>query len=98
MFVTGVVNIRDVIPFACTPGTAGFESIPCSSGRWAAGSARGIRAVLAGRGAAVPRPGPSGAGKTTFLKLLIRDEAPTSGQIVVNGRNIWVLPLGAKLE
>jgi cell division transport system ATP-binding protein len=36
--------------------------------------------------------GPSGAGKSTFLKLLFRDEAPSSGQIIVNGRNIGVLP------
>lgn len=32
--------------------------------------------------------GPSGAGKTTFLRLLYRDEVPTSGQIIVNGRNL----------
>ena len=32
--------------------------------------------------------GPSGAGKTTLLKLLFRAEAPTAGQIIVNGRNI----------
>jgi len=36
--------------------------------------------------------GPSGAGKTTLLRLLFRDELPTEGQIVVNGRNIGVLP------
>jgi cell division transport system ATP-binding protein len=36
--------------------------------------------------------GPSGAGKTTFLKLLYRDILPTEGQILVNGRNIAVLP------
>ncbi len=32
--------------------------------------------------------GPSGAGKTTFLRLLYQDEVPTSGQIIVNGRNL----------
>lgn len=32
--------------------------------------------------------GPSGAGKTTFLRLIFRDELPTSGQILVNGRNV----------
>jgi cell division transport system ATP-binding protein len=36
--------------------------------------------------------GPSGAGKTTLLKLLFREELPTEGQIVVNGRNLAVLP------
>jgi cell division transport system ATP-binding protein len=36
--------------------------------------------------------GPSGAGKSTLLKLLFREELPTSGQILVNGRNIAVLP------
>jgi cell division transport system ATP-binding protein len=32
--------------------------------------------------------GPSGAGKTTLLKLIFAAEMPTSGQILVNGRNI----------
>jgi cell division transport system ATP-binding protein len=32
--------------------------------------------------------GPSGAGKTTLLKLLFCAEAPSSGQIVVSGRNV----------
>jgi cell division transport system ATP-binding protein len=36
--------------------------------------------------------GPSGAGKTTLLKLLFREELPTEGQIIVNGRNLAVLP------
>ena len=45
-----------------------------------------------GRGEFVFLTGPSGAGKSTFLKLLFREEPPTSGQIVVNGRNIGVLP------
>ena len=44
------------------------------------------------RGEFVFLTGPSGAGKSTFLKLLFREEPPTSGQIVVNGRNIGVLP------
>ena len=36
--------------------------------------------------------GPSGAGKTTFLKLIYREEIPTAGQILVNGRNVSSLP------
>ena len=36
--------------------------------------------------------GPSGAGKSTLLRLLFRDEPPSAGQIIVNGRNIGVLP------
>ncbi len=36
--------------------------------------------------------GPSGAGKSTLLRLLFLEEPPSSGQIIVNGRNIGVLP------
>ncbi len=36
--------------------------------------------------------GASGAGKTTFLKLIYREEIPSSGQIVVNRRNVSSLP------
>jgi cell division transport system ATP-binding protein len=36
--------------------------------------------------------GPSGAGKTTFLKMIFREELPTEGQILVNGRNLTALP------
>jgi len=36
--------------------------------------------------------GPSGAGKSTLLRLLFLEEKPTEGQILVNGRNIGVLP------
>lgn len=32
--------------------------------------------------------GPSGAGKSTFIKLLIREELPTKGQILIDGKNI----------
>ena len=32
--------------------------------------------------------GPSGAGKSTFIKLILREELPSSGQLVVNGRNV----------
>jgi cell division transport system ATP-binding protein len=32
--------------------------------------------------------GPSGAGKSTFLRLLLRQEVPSAGQLVVGGRNL----------
>jgi len=32
--------------------------------------------------------GPTGAGKSTFIKLLFREELPTRGQIFIGGRNI----------
>lgn len=32
--------------------------------------------------------GPSGAGKSTFIKLIYREETPTMGQVVVNGKDI----------
>lgn len=35
--------------------------------------------------------GPSGAGKSTFIKLIFREELPTSGQLVVNGRNVGAM-------
>ncbi|PCJ18962.1 MAG: cell division ATP-binding protein FtsE [Candidatus Cloacimonadota bacterium] len=39
--------------------------------------------------------GPSGAGKTTLMRLIFRDEKPTSGNILIDGRNIERLSLGA---
>ena len=36
--------------------------------------------------------GASGAGKTTLLKLIFRQEVPSHGQIVVNGRNVSSIP------
>ena len=38
--------------------------------------------------------GPSGAGKSTLLKMLFSAEAPTSGQIIVGGRNVGRLSQG----
>jgi cell division transport system ATP-binding protein len=35
--------------------------------------------------------GPSGSGKSTFLRLLLREEEPTNGRIVVAGRDISAL-------
>jgi cell division transport system ATP-binding protein len=32
--------------------------------------------------------GPSGAGKTTFIRLLIREQLPTSGRLMVAGRDL----------
>ncbi len=44
------------------------------------------------RGQLVFLTGPSGAGKSTFLKLIYREEVPSSGHILVNGRNVSSLP------
>ncbi|HVG52982.1 MAG TPA: cell division ATP-binding protein FtsE [Vicinamibacterales bacterium] len=35
--------------------------------------------------------GPSGAGKSTFLRLLLMQERPTSGELIVNGQNLATL-------
>ncbi|HMM19513.1 MAG TPA: cell division ATP-binding protein FtsE [Selenomonadales bacterium] len=32
--------------------------------------------------------GPSGAGKSTFIKLIFREELPSSGKLTVNGRSV----------
>ncbi len=48
--------------------------------------------ILIPKGEFVFITGASGAGKSTLLKLLFGDERPTSGQILVHGRNIARLP------
>lgn len=44
------------------------------------------------RGQFVVLAGSSGAGKSTFLKLIYRAIKPSEGQILVNGRNLGSLP------
>lgn len=46
------------------------------------------------RGEMVFLTGSSGAGKTTLLKLIFREDTPSQGQIVVNGRNVSSMPRG----
>lgn len=39
--------------------------------------------------------GPNGAGKTTLLRLLYRFQAPTTGEVLINGTDIWSMPARA---
>jgi cell division transport system ATP-binding protein len=36
--------------------------------------------------------GPSGSGKSTFIKLMIKEEEPTTGEVYVAGKNLASLP------
>lgn len=44
------------------------------------------------RGEFVFLVGPSGAGKSSFMKLLYREELPTSGKVLLDGKDIARLP------
>ncbi|HEX9945791.1 MAG TPA: cell division ATP-binding protein FtsE [Thermoanaerobaculia bacterium] len=46
------------------------------------------------RGQFVFLTGASGAGKTTLLRMIFREEVPSAGQILVNGRNVSSIPPG----
>ena len=41
-----------------------------------------------GKGEFVFLVGPSGAGKSTLIRLLYREEIPTRGQVIINGKNL----------
>ncbi|GGB44438.1 ectoine/hydroxyectoine ABC transporter ATP-binding protein EhuA [Lentibacillus populi] len=41
--------------------------------------------------------GPSGSGKTTIIRMLMTLEEPTSGDIIVDGKNLWHMEKGGKL-
>ncbi len=44
------------------------------------------------RGEFIFLTGASGAGKTTLLRMIFREEVPSAGQILVNGRNVSSIP------
>jgi len=44
--------------------------------------------VRIGKGEFVFIVGPTGCGKSSFLKLIIREEVPTSGQVLVNAKDV----------
>ena len=61
--------------------------------------ARGVYALndlnlSIGKGEFVFLTGPSGAGKSTLLRLLLRQEAPNAGQLIVNGRSLSKMSAG----
>ena len=61
--------------------------------------ARGVYALndlnlSIGKGEFVFLTGPSGAGKSTLLRLLLRQEAPNAGQLIVNGRSLSKMTAG----
>jgi iron complex transport system ATP-binding protein len=37
--------------------------------------------------------GPNGSGKTTLLKVITRALKPTKGRIILNGKNLWQIPI-----
>lgn len=41
--------------------------------------------------------GPSGSGKTTIIRMLMTLEEPTSGDIIVDGRNLWKMEKNGKM-
>lgn len=41
--------------------------------------------------------GPSGSGKTTIIRMLMTLEEPTSGDIIVNGKNLWKMEKNGQL-
>jgi lipoprotein-releasing system ATP-binding protein len=45
-----------------------------------------------GRGELVALMGASGAGKTTLIQILGLLDAPTSGEVILDGRSAWTLP------
>src|SRR5437867_11660900 len=47
--------------------------------------------LTVGKGEFLFLTGPSGAGKTTFLRLLLREELPTEGELKVLGRDLSTL-------
>src|SRR3954463_12574987 len=44
--------------------------------------------LTVGKGEFVFLTGPSGAGKSTLLRLLLRQDLPSEGEVVVNGQNL----------
>ncbi len=57
----------------------------------------GVRAlnninVSIGAGDFVFLVGPSGAGKSTFLRMLFREDLPTEGKILIDGKDITTMP------
>ena len=43
-------------------------------------------------GESIALVGPSGAGKSTFLRMLFREDTPTEGKIMVDGKDITTMP------
>ena len=71
----------------------GAEGIGKTFGRFAA---LADVSLTIGRGEFLTLLGPSGSGKTTFLMLLAGFEAPTSGRLTLDGRDMTAMPPEAR--
>ncbi len=92
-----IVDAPDALELKVAEGGIEFKKLQFSFGDKAASakaSASRGKKVLSGinliikPGEKVALIGPSGAGKTTFVKLLLRLYAPSAGQILIDGQDI----------
>ncbi len=90
--MTDILNIGSTLPAAPTvveaPDKVPLIELRHVTKQYTANAALKDVSISISEGEFVCLVGQSGVGKTTLIKLLTRQEAPTSGQIFVAGRNL----------